>query len=496
MSSLPSEHSRPVWLPYAYALLGCIILSWYVAYNGWPVVYDDTPSYLSRPAKVFGSLGISSEWNPLPELQGAPASSGSATVPPEIQGLEDNPVWFGGRSVYYGTVMVLVSLLATTYAIAVVQACICALAIAIPWFRLGFGPISYLAVLAILSALTGVAVMAAALTPDIFAAIAILVCASLLVVWRQLTRLDRAVLTSILCFAVLSHNSILALVLALSIACGMALAFGRMRSDYARFVPIWAASLVGLAGMLLFSLAAELVSGRPPLDFPHLSAKVATTEEGRMVLSEHCPELQLAVCQYQPQLKDSDWIAFMFSSDEENGVFAPAPLEMKYALAEEQVYVLYLVARERPIMFASRQIGDVLGMLTSFSLKDFDVSAKPNLSRILGREVMAQVRDTRAYRDQGRSLQLISLLMQGTVLASGVLALAFLALRWSRQPPTRAESFALFLLFGVVANAVICATLAGVFDRFQARVVWLVPLATAVAILQLQQRQNRREAAV
>jgi hypothetical protein len=41
--------------------------------------------------------------------------------------------------------------------------------------------------------------------------------------------------------------------------------------------------------------------------------------------------------------------------------------------------------------------------------------------------------------------------------------------------------FAGLVLFGVVLNAAVCGMLSGAQDRYQARVVWLVPLLALIA---------------
>jgi len=42
--------------------------------------------------------------------------------------------------------------------------------------------------------------------------------------------------------------------------------------------------------------------------------------------------------------------------------------------------------------------------------------------------------------------------------------------------------FAGLVLFGVVLNAAVCGMLSGAQDRYQARVVWLVPLLALIAV--------------
>jgi hypothetical protein len=60
--------------------------------------------------------------------------------------------------------------------------------------------------------------------------------------------------------------------------------------------------------------------------------------------------------------------------------------------------------------------------------------------------------------------------------AATAIALIVLATRSLRRP---APPIALFVLAGVALNAVVCGVLSGPHDRYQARVIWLVPLLAA-----------------
>ena len=73
-----------------------------------------------------------------------------------------------------------------------------------------------------------------------------------------------------------------------------------------------------------------------------------------------------------------------------------------------------------------------------------------------------------------------------------LLALAYLVWQWHARRRSAGAAgddgrsadwtFTGIVLMGVLANAIICGALASPYDRFQARVIWLVPLvALAVA---------------
>ncbi|HEY5410384.1 MAG TPA: GtrA family protein, partial [Caulobacteraceae bacterium] len=78
-------------------------------------------------------------------------------------------------------------------------------------------------------------------------------------------------------------------------------------------------------------------------------------------------------------------------------------------------------------------------------------------------------------------LGLIAALCQPSTLLGAVRRKSFL---WS-DPMARAAAASLFIAAAVILNAGICGMIAGPFARYQARVIWLVPLETLLLALAL-----------
>lgn len=79
---------------------------------------------------------------------------------------------------------------------------------------------------------------------------------------------------------------------------------------------------------------------------------------------------------------------------------------------------------------------------------------------------------------------IIRLLHTIVILAAAPLFLLFL-LRAYRRSDTSLISLYVFILSGLVANAVICATLSGVVERYQSRLIWLVVFVCVIASFRL-----------
>ena len=91
------------------------------------------------------------------------------------------------------------------------------------------------------------------------------------------------------------------------------------------------------------------------------------------------------------------------------------------------------------------------------------------------------------------------------VVVAAALALLVLRLLWWRVNPVagtageerqRLALFVLALVGAVIANGAFCGATSGAFERYQARVIWLVPmLAVLVEMGELRVRSNAAQAA-
>src|SRR6185312_16452967 len=82
----------------------------------------------------------------------------------------------------------------------------------------------------------------------------------------------------------------------------------------------------------------------------------------------------------------------------------------------------------------------------------------------------------------------------GAWAAFAAVLLALLAKPRTGEPDLR--PFIALILFGVVANALICGGLSGAYDRYQLRVAWLIPFAAAALALAWAVRRHAEGATV
>jgi hypothetical protein len=131
-------------------------------------------------------------------------------------------------------------------------------------------------------------------------------------------------------------------------------------------------------------------------------------------------------------------------------------------------------------------------------LGDFNYSThvRGDFAATLPANPRAAMRNTLAYRE-GWPLPALWW-PQNAVLAASLVAIAVMAARAPKagaahREPSDALIFAILIVIGVLANGAVCGVLSTLYGRYQARVVWLIPLAAA--LLALAQARSRSSAA-
>lgn len=504
------------------AVLLCLAALW----NGQPFFYPDTPTYL-RGAEMglarAAPPGSLKPWMPNAENASAAAPRDSATPTPyaaPVQRLTsvDDKVVLAGRSVYYGALLYLSylsgpgsSLWLTVLAQALCLAYLLQLVMVRVW---GLSNAQFMGTTAGLGLLTPMAVYTGFLMPDIFAAMLILSVALLSTAWSRLRTPDRWAVSALLLYALMTHAS--HVVIAAGLLALLLLA---------RWIwPLWresrepgaAKALAVLAACLVLAVVAEAAFvkavthavGAPPLRLPHPMARLIDAGPGTDFLKKSCPQANYAACAYV-QNYPTAWTDFLFSSDPAKGAFALADAQAKRRLSDEQLRFALEVARADPLGVA-RVVGlDVLRQLGRFDTDVWSYGKDGIALYFQGRvppEVLAQMQASRAAQTTAYN-RWFTLSNRIAVL----MAVLLMALAWPRRRqlfaaipdgrgPARSSAlehnaasssaarsrFALFggvVLAGVVTNAAVCAALASSMDRFQARVVWLLPFLAVAGVM-------------
>lgn len=488
--------------------LGILALSWAGIVNGQPFFYPDTSAYVRSADMAFYKLaGIASPWT---ERE---ASGASGKKNPELA--PEKRVVLSGRSPYYGAVLFALDRTVGMWGVVALQAALVLACLHLTALRLGTRGAAPLApLLVVLCATTTLPFYVSELMPDILAPLAVLAAANLLLPAPSQRSISTPFCALVLLFAIVSHTSHFAIVAAIFVAAmavrlvaasGM---FGNGATGNAdaptrlavlgvtiptvspRGLRVLAALLVmGAVAEAAMSFGIEKALGSPPVRPPFLTARLLGDGTGARYLAKTCPQSGFAACAYanRPPITSGE---FLWSEEPGVGAFSLAEPATKRRLSEEQGRFALAVIADDPCTQAAVSARNWMVQTVSFSLRDFNY---PDGMRAFVREKLpsgyaSAGQQTLAYR-RVWPLFALDILVYVTVGVSALFIFGVLVAGSRRGFAVSDELrlVVLVVLFGVVANAAVCGILAVPEDRFQARVVWLLPF---VALLLYRTRTN------
>lgn len=472
--SLPTPLSRLLAVLLAATALG--LPAWW---NGQPLFYPDTPTYLRGAEAGAQRLAGPGRWPAW--ITPAPADTGEPAAP-RANGLTslDDQVVLAGRSVYYGALLYAAHLAGSLWWVVVAQALCAAGLLAWVMQRLwGLGPVTVAATGLALALATPLGAFTGLLMPDVFAGLAVVVIAALAVHWRQLRRAERAGLALVLLFALCAHTSHVALALGLLL---LALGLRRWRADW-QGLSLAALGLVAacIAGALVaewaFAQAVTRAVGSPPLRLPHPMARLVDQGPGTDFLRRTCPGSGYTACAWVGHFP-TPWTDFLFSTDPQRGAFALADAAGKRRMSQEQGRFVLDVLQHDPAGVVG---GVAVDTVKQLGLMRVDIAGYGDreLAMYAGRMPEPTLLAMQASRaaHTSRWNEALSVAAYASTLGAVTLGLwwAWRLRARAARVPQRFEQLAVLVVCGVVVNAVVCATLAAPLDRFQARVAWLLP---------------------
>jgi hypothetical protein len=423
-------------------------LSAIALWNGFPLLYSDTGTYLESARVLFP--------NP------------------------DRPIVYG--------LLVRAASLGREPLLAVLAQALVLGALVIAAFRHGAGMTrphgAATATAVALAASTGAAVVAGHLLPDVLAPAAILALALLLVTPASAVALAGAWAT--LAMAVATHASILPiglLVCAAVLALELLRRAGRRRARLRRVGLAVTALVAGAVGLsaVNWRLGAgyELLPASPVF----LVGRMAQTGLLHEVLAARCPAAGWRLCAQQRRIPRSI-DQFVWPPDsplQAAGGFGPEGIAECRAIFRASLSEPRWILRHASD--AARAAAEQLVLFDLAWVEGADALsgwARPLLGRSFPERLAAYDRSR-----QARGTLAVGPLDRAQPWAVGAGAVLVIAL-WMglrrRHDLAGARAFAAALLAGVVANAAVCGALSSPNARYQARVAFLVPLAAAVLV--------------
>lgn len=488
--------------PYLMACPAGLLLLIYALVNGIPFFYPDAFVYFYYGESAWGKLGRA-----IPDFWWENAPSGGAfhedfAPVDELSikntasaGTDEKDDWTprAGRSVYYSLLSALPGIFSPPWNGVILQAYCSALTVAFAW-RAAMGAVGsgYLVAMAALGVLSTFGIFASTAMPDVWAAIGILAVSVLVSAKNRIGRIDRIFLWGFVLFAALAHSSHL-LVLGI-----LAVLFAVLR--IARVMPIAWTTIAKLFAVLVATVGLEVAAqaavaraaGNSPLGLPFLTAHLVDGGPGMDFIRDACPDAGFAVCEGADRLP-VEWREFLFQFS--------TPLDYQRRLADEDASFALATLRHDPSAVIGLALRDtarqivMIGLVTTPIRSDIGESAAAEQSSA---PLAQRVRGGRLY-DANWLYRFLSMTNMTLILA-GLAALGFVAAQSDLGARAgRLRSLLIASIMGLLLNAAVCGVLASPYDRFQARVAWLVPVLAIIALaaywqdrrLYLQERKTR-----
>lgn len=476
------------------ALAASLAILWPPIANGFPFIMADTSAYVrSFDAAVFKLTGEATDWTGEFKTRFEGAGDAPAGEPRrEAAGgisSEQDPITLAGRSIYYGTFLYLADRTFGLWLIAVAQAlltAVCAI-LTIMNLRSGLsqklGRFEAAAWVGLVAVVTPVGYFAGYLMPDIFSGLGLLALGNL--AFFQHGKGQRLFWSMTLLAALLSHSATLLLVTLLSLLVAVCAALNILPVQRRGLALAGAAVLLAFAGEAAFSWGVQRATGEAPVRPPFVAARIIADGPGYRYLVERCPEIGLEYCRLadRPPPLSSD--SLLWSHDPAEGGFIVLPPAIARRLAQEQTRLVLGVLAERPLDVLGSSLTAIGHQLSLLQLPEFnyDTAARQGFEEKLPPDLFDRVRASAAF-GEGMPVRLVETATPVALLLS--LLILFWRLReLSRSGEARsaAMGFILLLCLGVLLNAIICGALSTPHDRYHMRILWLIPLVAAGALV-------------
>lgn len=451
--------------------------------NGVPFLYFDSVGYISRPSGFLDLLSRLPfvDLPPPPEVPAPPQTAvpGAGNPAPLT---EDGPrVEHRGRSMYYRIVGWTALVTGQLWPLVALHAAMASFALALVWsrvagWRVGWG---WLGLVVVLTFFTPLGLFVGMAMPDILAGILVLCVVSLMLGWDALDRGERLALAAIAMFAMVSHLS--HMLLGFGLAMPLYAARARAASAGRGVATVMSALVVAAALETGYGWMQTRGGDVVLLSRPHIVAHLIDDGPAVGYLQRTCPKTGFAMCRFAGDLP-VDWIAFLFDAeDPEQGLYASAPGALQIAITEEQLPLAWAVLVDDPIGVIGFAFRASVEQMVRFGVADVPIT--PEEFERFGHHFPERVAEATRMSPLFRHFEVLRLVTATTwtlvavTFAMGAISAWRMAAGGVTGQQRTVIAAVAAILAGLVLNAVICGVLASPYERFQARIVWLWPLA-------------------
>lgn len=390
---------------------------------------------------------------------------------------------FLGRSIYYGLLMqwelrhapfAPVQILSTAYMLALTADLV--LGRGRPWVAA--------AITAVVALLTPLPFFVINAMPDVYAGLAVLGVALVLVYGERMSGMQRAGAVAVMILAVLFHQTHLILVggfVAIALLGFATLALSRrirsLKPFTVRLVPLVIVVLAGIGGDVAFRVGMEGIQGEEPMRRPFILGRMIADGPGYRYLKANCPEEGWVMCDHMQNLPiNIDW--FLWSAHPDRRVYtAMTRAERRQLEREEFTLVGRIIAAEPGAVLASAG-HNWQRQLDMFTVEDFYYGQMvPGIEKNFG-PLAGDIRAQRIVTSKPLLADLSRLQLWIVYAAfAGLICLSVRPRDGGGEDDRLFRLFAGLLVCGLLMNGAVCGMLSEPHHRYQARVIWLLPYA-------------------
>ena len=351
--------------------------------------------------------------------------------------------------------------------------------------------VSYLLAIALLSVCSSLPWIVGQIMPDVFTPVLVLGIFLLGFCAADLSRTELVYISALTATAISTHLS------HVPIAAGLALTCLFLSSDFrltvsgvGRWIALIVVPLAFAIGAMLavnWSTSGQLKLARNSNVF--LLAKWIDEGPALSYLENNCPEAGHALCEYVAELKG------LTHDDLKWGGNSPFhKLGGFDALEPEAAAIVRQTFFAHPLEIVWRAILDTGRQMTRFGAGDglsssYAKLVAPHLKELYDPAVERALLSSKQANgnlsiQEFRSVHLI-------VLAASFLFCAMSFFTWRRALPNKLVMLFLFVPIAIVWNAAITGGLSGAYDRYLARVIWIIPFVALITVTCLVREQVR-----
>jgi hypothetical protein len=434
-------------------LLATLFFLWPAVYNGFPLLMADSMTYLADGPPVARALF-----------------------------LHQFSVYYGMRSLLYSLVILPFHWNVNPWPIAFFQSLVAAwvLWLVVRVFSRRHTVGRFLGLAAFLSAFTSLAWYTCFVMPDVLGPLAYLAVFVLFFDRQSLSRVEEAGLCFVAWWGITAHSTHLVLAAALFVLLALFAAFEHrpFRRSISALGEI--AAILAVAVLVPVALNTYL-DGKPSLDGerpPYLTARIISDGPGRWYLESHCATEHWAGCAHLANLP-SDAGDFLWG---DNSIYDSASDDEKLAFEKQEVPFVLATIRAYPRAQFQRSSANFVQQLGAFGLYGFDPSdwAVTQFHDVIPSSLGSYLR-SREVRS-ALPLDELTRIEFWTIVFSLAAIAGLTPLLWRRH--SRAlPGLALVVFSMVVLNAFLAGVLSIVDERYQCRVIWLIPLLAGIFVL-------------